>query len=135
MVKVVDYGSTNIGLFELLFENPVENLREEVEQIWSGTKSKWQEAFGIKYVLPLEPEEWSVYWRYWYVAESRLEVALNQYAVAPKLRDCLNRIFDPTIFNSAVMLWDSGINPTYISWWVGQVMDPPLASIRFIGEA
>ena len=130
----MDYSGPDICLFELLFKNPVENLCEEVEQIWSSTQSEGQEVFGIKYVLPLEPEKWSVYWRYRYVAESGLKVALNEYAVAPKLLDSLDRVFDPAIFNSAVMLRDSGINPTYISWWVREVMYSPLASIRFISE-
>jgi len=112
----VDYRSTDIRRFELLFENPVENLSKEIEQIWSRTQSEWQERFCIKWELPVEPEKWSVYWQDGYVAESGLEVVLNSYAVSLKSLNRLNCVFDPAILNSAIILWDSSINPTDISW-------------------
>jgi len=96
----------------------MEILRKKVEQILSRTESKCQDTFYIKCILPLEPEEWSVFWLYLYVAESRLEVALNHYVVSPKSVNRVNCVFDPAIFNLAIMLLDSSINATHISWWV-----------------
>jgi len=114
----VNYRSTNIRFFELLFKNPVENLCKEVEQRWGSTQSERQKPFRGKYVLPLESEEWSVYWRYGYVAKSGLEVALNYNPVSPKSLDRLNCMFNPAILDSVIMLGDFCINPAHISWWV-----------------